>query len=545
MSKLPLSLLVACASALAAPSLTGATSFTPDDPLFAPSVGSWGQWHLANLADYSSYFPEDAASLPWLTHVQGNNVVGAWALGYTGTGVVIGIIDDGVEGGHPDLLANYRADLSKNFSQGDIANQPQRPYQTDDDHGTSVAGVAAAVGGNGIGVTGAAPHAQIAGLRISSGGTEDDPAYGTRDVINAFLWHSGVTESGNYTGEAVVSIKNNSWGENVPFLATDADAVKVIRNASRNNVIFVFAAGNERGTFSENANTYLLNVAEPVISVAAFGSDGKFSDYSNYGSSTFVTAASNSLTGFEIITTDRVGTPGYDTSDYAYDFGGTSSSAPLVSGILALGKEAAPALDVRWAKHTLANTSLLVDATDSSPSSGVVDWSAPSLTGRGWQTNGAGLHFNPNYGFGMVDAEAFVKRVVETAFVTERTTYTLSKYSIATKLAANSTATATTPALNRDYLYAFKLSGSQITQSLESVEVHVALKNGRAWKDLLIQLVSPDGTVSDLYTPLLNAPTTEEAATATLQGLNKGLDWTFTTNAFWGETGVGDWKLLV
>ena len=581
MSRLPRSLFFAGATALSIAEVCSA-SFTPNDPLFNPSAGFYGQWHLVGIRDYSGFY--DAATVaayPWLRSVRGNNVAGAWMEGYTGAGVVIGIIDDGIEGTHEDLAANYRADLSRNFSQGSIANQPQRPYRSSDNHGTSVAGVAAAVGGNGIGVTGAAPHAQIAGMRIALGGNEgDDPASTSKDIVNAFLWKSGVTDDGKYTGEAIISIKNNSWGYEAPFVKADVDGLAAMKVSASNNVIFVFAAGNSRGYFDENTNSSLLNGAEVVINVAAFGSNGIFSSYSSYGSSVFVTAASNGG-GLGIVTTDRMGNAGYNDVNYWAEFGGTSSASPLMAGIIALAKEANPALDTRWAKHALAHTSVQVDPSDKSLSSGVVDWTSQALVGRGWQTNEAGLHFNPNYGFGLADAAAFVKYAVDLAYVTTRTSYTVEKkvggLSISSSSsgvvtlwqsnnqniqlgiqrhdtvpsapsAAAGTPSAGTPLpvpIQRDYIQTFNLGSSQISQSLETVEVHVNLTGEKTWKDLLVQLVSPSGVVSDLYTPLLNAPSTEETVVAAQLGLNSGLDWTFTTNAFWGESGVGEWKLVI
>ncbi|MDR2429598.1 MAG: autotransporter domain-containing protein [Puniceicoccales bacterium] len=580
MSRLPRSLFLAGAAALSVAEVCAA-SFTPNDPLFNPSAGFYGQWHLFGASSYAAFYdaPTVAAN-PWLTSVRGNNVTGAWTAGYTGAGVIIGIIDDGIEGSHEDLAANYRADLSRNFSQGSIANQPQRPYRTSDNHGTCVAGVAAAVGGNGIGVTGAAPHAQIAGMRIAFGDYESDPNVTSQDIVNAFLWKSGVTEDGKYTGEAVVSIKNNSWGSTVPFLKGDEDGLAAVKVAASNNVIFVFAAGNARGTFNENSNASLLNGAEVMISVAAFGSDGIFSVYSNYGSSVFVTAASNGG-GFGIVSTDRMGAAGYTEVNYNGDFGGTSSASPLITGIIALAKEANPALDTRWAKHAFAHTSVQVDLDDKSLSSGVVDWSSQSLVGRGWQTNGAGLHFNPNYGFGMADATAFVDYAVNLAYVTARTSHTVEKKIGGLSLSSNSSGTVThwqstnsnivlgiqrydnvasaptavtgTPSagaapvvpVQRDYIETFTLGSSQISQSLETVEVHVNISSGSVWKDLLVQIVSPSGVVSDLYTPLLNAASSGESTVASQIGLNNGLDWTFTTNAFWGENGAGEWKLVI
>lgn len=121
-------------------------------------------------------------------------------MGYTGKGVVIGIIDEGVEGTHPDIKDNFSKALSRKFLGGAILDYTGPIYMTDN-HGTSVAGVAAAREGKGIGGTGAAPYATIADLRLL-----DDKAV-TSDYINAYLWQSGlVVKKGTLvaTGKPVV-----------------------------------------------------------------------------------------------------------------------------------------------------------------------------------------------------------------------------------------------------------------------------------------------------------------------------------------------------
>ena len=113
-------------------------SFVPDDPYFhknTPSSGWPGQWHLIN----ESVAGRDA------------RVQGAWSRDVTGTGVLIGICDDSLEIAHPDLAPNYVAADSWDFGQND--SNPS-PVYSDDQHGVSVSGVAAARGGNSIGVTG-------------------------------------------------------------------------------------------------------------------------------------------------------------------------------------------------------------------------------------------------------------------------------------------------------------------------------------------------------------------------------------------------------
>src|SRR5688572_4763152 len=140
----------------------------PNDPQFT------GQWHLRNTGQGGGTVGADA------------NITTAWDE-YLGDGVVIGIVDDGVAPAHPDLSANYRADLSRDFVGND--NDP-----SGGSHGVSVAGVAGARGNHAVGVSGAAPNAQHAGLKLL-GATSDT------NVASALAWQKNA-----------IDIYNNSWG---------------------------------------------------------------------------------------------------------------------------------------------------------------------------------------------------------------------------------------------------------------------------------------------------------------------------------------------
>ncbi|MDR1497960.1 MAG: autotransporter domain-containing protein [Puniceicoccales bacterium] len=567
MSRLPLSLLVASAALLSNEAL-GATygaSFYPNDPFFFYSSAELpnfaGQWHLDNLA------PDVVGTMTGNAHLD-VNVKGAWGNGVTGAGVVIGIIDMGVEGDHEDLAANYIAALSKNFSQNaQIAEMPQGPIQPDDNHGVAVAGVAAARGGNRIGVSGVAPYAGLAGQRIRLGESiGSDVAVTQQDQVDAFLWQSGVDANGAYLGEAAIHIKNNSWGRSLPFydegmdgtggnvLEKDAPHLKAISLASANNVIFVFAAGNDReipaypaaGNAAQQAQTHGVGQFEPVINVAALGSDGIFCEYSNFGSSILVTVPSGPVVkpNFGITTTDRMGSAyGYNTfvedtttgnatltdlpnANYTAHFNGTSSAAPLVSGILALGKQVAPAMDVRLAKHAFVRTSRIVDAEDNS---------LAADGGRGWVRNAAGFSFNANYGFGLVDATAFVNKVIESAYITDRTTVSVSE-TVGEPLP---TATATSGTVTKTFV----IPESFASQPIETVEVGIKMTGDNTWKDLHITLTSPSETTADVL--LFSNTLAGQVLEADYNEIIPGFDWIFTVNNFWGEDTVGEWDLSV
>jgi hypothetical protein len=490
-------------------------AFTPNDPYYTTGnpAGFKGQWHL-NIQTSGAVY--DA------------NVVPAWNRDVTGQGVIIGIVDDGLQAAHPDLSPNFVAADSENFADGIGGSVDPSPVYsnaaannpTGDNHGTSVAGVAAARGGNGIGVTGAAPLASLAGLRV------DFPAQTDQMFIDATLYHS----SGGNTN---IKVKNHSYGISAPYITSagevaQANAVITSTNAG---TIHVFAAGNERcteisgggGTCSSSndgdANKKLLQGMQETITVAALGSNGKFASYSNYGANVWVTAPSNTSGGFSITTTDRTGgaatTGGYNNSaagdidsfpDLNYDsiFGGTSSASPLVSGIMALGKQVQPGLNNRFAKHLLARTSRKIDATD-------VD------ARGGWITNAAGFNFNENYGFGLIDADAFTAQAVLYAGVTPLVTQTIGTTTVSQAIPDNNLIGVTRT---------FNLAAGA---PLEEVEVH--LNYTETFRgDIEALLTSPAGTVSRLMFRNYNDTVSN-------------LDWTFLTNAFWGESPLGTWSL--
>ncbi|MDR3229126.1 MAG: autotransporter domain-containing protein [Puniceicoccales bacterium] len=589
MSKLPLSLLVAGATLLANQAFSAAyldASFYPNDTYF-PYTGSSalanfpGQWHLENLAPSS--VGTATGTVSGTNAGLDVNIVGAWRMGVVGKNVVIGIVDDGIEGDHEDLAPNYRADLSKMFSSSAaLAALPQRPYQQTDNHGTAVAGVAAARGGNGIGGTGAAPYAQLAGGRISPADSADDPHASTLDFVNAFLWKIGTDDAPQYksgmnydpltntlvayTGEAEVHISNNSYSANLPFQGQvtgnifdkQAPATRALTYASANNTIFVFAAGNWRGSYNENTTGDAYNGSEPIITVAALGSDGVYCAASNFGANVFVTAPSDSTTTtFGITTTDRIGPLGYNTyvppettgttttaltdlpdGGYTSTFGGTSSASPLVAGILALGKQVAPAMDVRLAKHALVHSSRIVDASEKSNAS----------LQLGWVKNAAGNWFNPNYGFGLIDATAFVRKVIDIAYITDRTQATTGVVAVNEPILVRNSAA-------DDVIQVFTISAAMATQPIESVETRLKLSrpagsNAAIWQDLQVTLTSPSGTVAGLilFNDLVrNDPVDTATKIVWVQEFNTqvvpSIDWWFTANNFWGENAAGDWTL--
>jgi outer membrane autotransporter protein len=484
------------------------------------------------------------------------NIVDAWKMGYTGKGVVIGIVDDGVEGTHEDIAPNYNAALSRKFLGGKIYEN-QGPVNQKDNHGTAVAGVAAARGGNGIGGTGAAPYAAIAGLRLLDGSETDE------DSFNAYMWKSGVDFTVDEIKKSVtfkavaapeIQIMNHSYGQKTPFVKEENYLFQALHETASNGVVHVFSAGNDRGTSNEDTNKTSINSYRDVINVAALGSDGKFSNYSSYGASVFVTAPSNRTdyydsmvvpTGFGILTTDRTGKDlGYNAysannrcgdnwadcgdvfesfPDYNYTskFGGTSSSAPLVSGIMALGREANPDLDARMAKHIIVKTSDIIDPYDN------------SSTGK-WLKNGAGKWFNPNYGFGNINAGKFVDMAQKVAYVTEQTSYSTGTQNVSEGIKS---------AVSGGTSRAFSLTTAELAdalrQPLEGVEVLLNFTHTKRG-NLSASMTSPSGMQSKLFNSTAHLAADKQDIVSVTN-----FEWTFLSNAFWGESGLGTWTITM
>lgn len=463
-----------------ASTLDAPLAFTPNDPLFGQ------QWHLS---------PTGARP-----HA---NVLGAWARGLTGAGVTIGIVDDSLQWTHPDLLPAYDAASSWDFGQND--GDPS-PVHDNDSHGTAVAGVAAARGGNGIGVTGAAPGASLAGLRIDF----ENQAGGM---------FSGATTHRSVGPGATIDIKNHSYGVGVPYIPRQQQ-IAALEASVGAGTIHVFAAGNERdahgpggGGIDGDANKKATASHPDAIAVGALGADGKHSYYSNWGANLFVTAPSSGA-GLGVTTTDRVGALGYDGGDYTNGFGGTSSATPLVAGVLALAKEANPALDTRMAKHLLALTSdHTIDAADSSDTSD-----------GGWTTNAAGYTFNQNYGFGLIEADALTLAATQYAGVTDLEEKSTGFVSVNEALPDAIVNNVTPGTLSET----FRFEGDG---KLEEVLIDLEIDHTYTG-DLQATLVSPSGTSSRLMY-------------RNIGDSGNDFDWTFSSNAFWGEELLGDWTLTV
>lgn len=336
----------------------------PNDPLYS------SQWHFSLLGDIETIWSE-----------------------FVGAGVNVAIYDDGLQYTHADLNDNYDSSLHFSYRGTDYDPLPINAFE--DAHGTAVAGV---IGGNanGIGGVGVAHGASLTGINLLV------------QLANV----SAATENALWQHGANFDVMSNSWGllgdfhNDVNLDWANSIVSKTLRGVDHaidtgrdgKGTVFVISAGNE----DANASGSGMNSARQTIAVAATDINGDAQWYSNWGSSVLITAPAAA------VTTDLMGFDGYDPfSDYITDFGGTSASAPVVSGVVALMLEANPDLGWRDVQNILAISAAQTGSAYGGPATGeeIADWMSTGTTN--W--NGGGMSYHLNHGFGMVDAFAAVR----------------------------------------------------------------------------------------------------------------------------------------
>lgn len=382
-------------------------------------------------------------------------------------------------------------------------------------HGTAVAGVAGAAGTQHEGVSGGAPDADLAAIRLTADKVTDE-------MIATAISHA-------HHG---IDIYNNSWKPADTFVSPGLSLAALENNAlqGRDGLgnVMIFAAGND-GWDGGNVNYNPFANSRYVIPVAAIDYQGQQSWYSEPGASLLVSAYSSSAyrdrTSVGITTTDLVGEQGYSDGNYTDRFGGTSSAAPLVSGIVALMLEANPNLTWRDVQHILVETAQKNDPNH-----------------RDWVQNSAGLWVNHNYGFGAVDATLVTQAAMNWEVVQPEISITSGAIDIVGRDAEGNidhTILDRLPKNNTTGVEIPDFDATGITDSvtiledikIEKIEIVFDAK-GLYRGDLEIVLIAPDGTESVLAQPRFDDGTGYE-------------NWVFTSTRHWGESSLGEWQLRV
>ena len=162
--------------------------------------------------------------------------------------------------------------------------------------------------------------------------------------------------------ELKADVINASW-----FVGQDDDIDSAIESASTNGrggkgVVMVFAAGNDGGKLVYPAS---LAGCYPVIAVGASNSWDQIKNRETNDHESWISNAGPELTvvapGVGIVTTDLSTSPPQNGGSYKYDFNGTSSAAPQVSGVAALLLSTHPELTATQVRDRIAQTADKVD----------------------------------------------------------------------------------------------------------------------------------------------------------------------------------------
>lgn len=245
---------------------------------------------------------DQANEIPFGLHLM--QVPDIWEKGEQGEGIVICILDTGIDKEHPDLKDNIIGGM--NFT-----NEGNKDNWSDGNgHGTHVAGTIAAVE-NGAGVVGVAPKAKLLIGRVLGSDGSGNYDWITKGIKWATAWRGKNNEK--------VRVISMSLGGSY----NDPRMQKAILEACAEGILVVCAAGNEGDANEKSYEFGYPAMINETVSVAACDENKKLAEFSNNNLEVDVIAA-----GVKVLST-------YPKSQYAV-LSGTSMATPHISGALAL-----------------------------------------------------------------------------------------------------------------------------------------------------------------------------------------------------------------
>ena len=485
-----------------------------------------------------------------------------------------------------------------------------------------------------VGAHGVAPEATLLGLRLVSGDFDDEQA--ARALLHLMPGSEGF-EGGSSTltvshgFQDLVDISNNSWGPtdawdwfSAPGELTSAAIAHGVKFGRKGRGLIYVWAGGDGGETGDNSNYDGFANSIHTIAVGASTYFGHRSSHSEPGTNLLISAPSGGgvaqypfINGFPFPvfptifspspppdfypaagTVDRVGMLGYDQGDYNPRFNGTSASAPMVSGVIALMLEANPALGWRDVQEILLSTATVLPEERADWFT-IKDWSpitnyttgqtvrnrfrlfdrefvyvalqdsmgalppAPPLIQtefwaecipndprilpdeRGdWITNKAGFRFNADYGAGNINAADAVALAIK---------YKENPKGRVLGRQFQTTITQTTlarpiPSGDNPVEILFEVTDKFRTEHV-TLEVDI---NHDDRGQMQIDLMSPGGTSSNLLSPhpenLFPVIPSVPRPSDTNAGLSDGggiHNFTFSTLWNWGENSEGTWTVSI
>ncbi|MEJ6717469.1 MAG: S8 family serine peptidase [Akkermansiaceae bacterium] len=439
----------------------------------------------------------------------------------TGNGVTVAVVDDGFSTDHLDLVANA-VGPHLNLLDGD----PDDPTTLDNTatHGTNIAGLIGASFNNGEGISGVAPRADLSGIRLL-GDLVDDA-----DEATALSFMNDV-----------IDVYNNSWGPDDTTLDLEGPGTQTLGALQAGaetgrgglGVVYVWAAG-DGGEIGDNSNYDGYANSKYTIAVGSVDDSGRIATYSEPGANIVVVAPSDGGAQQIITTSFELGVDDDDlpirTSEYNTAFGGTSASAALVSGVVALMLEENPDLTWRDVQDILIRTARKTDQSEDGE----------------WITNAAGIDFNHSYGAGLVDAGAAVQAAFQAGLASGKVLGPAERHLQSQFFGNDDFDPTATSGLIPDNTGGSLLVGFDMTEEVDVDGNTVPLPNLRvehvelnatvitdSRSDLNIILISPNGTQSTLQ---------EENLDNEQQSIRR---WTFSSVRNWGEGSAGTWVVRI
>jgi subtilisin family serine protease len=286
-----------------------------------------------------------------------------WSITMGVPDITIAIVDHGIDNGHEDLDDNT-LNLFFDTPSGNSN------YQIYGDHGTHVAGIAAAEENSDFGI-GLAPYCKLMSISDPLHSGYGTTAQTLADGIN-FAWSNG----------ADVINCSWHWPEQSSFID---DAITKALLYGRNGLgsVLVFASGNDGVNYTGDPVSYPANSNSDIIVVGASNQNNYRSGFSNYGSQLDVLAP-----GFEVLST----LPGNDSGYKS----GTSMAAPKVAGLAALILSLNPCLTVNEVEQIICESAQKVTVS--------------------YPINYPYGDWDKKYGYGLINVEAALSSVLNTYY---------------------------------------------------------------------------------------------------------------------------------
>ena len=491
-------------------------------------------------------------------------------LPYTGAGVRIAVSDSGVQGTHPDLSSNLLTGEHRDYSQAPqngkyIVNQPV--VLNNSPHGTMVSGIIAAVVENNLGGRGIAPNAKMASFsfleQAQAVNEWVDQASGEFDIFNYSFGKRGCilkSSSSDFIDQLKWGTKRYRGGKGAIYVKSAGNSFLTRKACTTRpqcpekcaqKEITISAEELEcKECYYADNSTFQAGHSYPyMIVVGAINAHGWKSSYSTPGSSLWVSAPGGEygVSSPAIITTNFIGCGNGtgvrgDTTqkycDYTSRMNGTSSAAPMTTGVVALMLEANPNLTWRDVKYILAKTATKNGLKP--PRNGIknslsfyrLELDLTTVTGPsghtymdGWITNGAGFNFHNYFGFGRIDGEVATT-------MAKNYTSTRNPFQEKAPIAKENLSKAIPDFDAQGTTDTVQVSSADDLE-IEAVQIRVDIAHPRI-SDIGIELTSPAGTKSVIM-PI----------NSRIIGRAISTNHPFSSNAFYGESSEGTWTIKI